>query len=279
MKHRSDNFFGIEENRPITIFILIGGADSFPNIVPYGYTSKGLGWVYPIGTHFIGKRIGCTSIFEPDSCYICEQIRELEEEVTALKQKTDEILTSDPDETHKMFQGVREPKEHIKRIRCQQKYAINVLVQGQDMPVIYGAPRSVAERIYEMFESALSDGINIFDPLQATSFTVSKTGDDGYTWYTVKPSPGPLAIITGERHEERIKKALLAGANFDDKYKLPTRAEQVAAWDTYINLPAQQQARRPVASPAEFTRQRDLLARLRRQLLASNSSPEDNKVR
>ena len=56
--------------------------------------------------------------------------------------------------------------------------------------------------------------------------------------------------------EERIKKALLAGTNFDEKYKSPTRTEQVTAWDAYLKSPAQQQAQQPVASNAESTRQK-----------------------
>jgi hypothetical protein len=51
----------------------------------------------------------------------------------------------------------------------------------------------------------------------------------------VTTSPRPESIITGKRRDERIKKALLAGANFDEKYKMPTRAEQVTTWDAYLN--------------------------------------------
>jgi hypothetical protein len=45
IKDRSDTFFRVEEGTPVTFFVLIGGADSFPDIAPGGYSSKGLGWV------------------------------------------------------------------------------------------------------------------------------------------------------------------------------------------------------------------------------------------
>jgi hypothetical protein len=108
IEHGSDNFLRIEENEPVTVFVLIGGADSLPDILPYGYTSKGLGWVHAIGTHFIGKRMSCTNISEPNSCYVCEQIKELEEKPTPLKQDADAAMRYDPDEGYKMVLQAQE---------------------------------------------------------------------------------------------------------------------------------------------------------------------------
>jgi gp32 DNA binding protein like len=247
IKGRSDHFLRIEENKPTTLFILVGGSDSFPDTAADGYSSKGI-WVHPIGTHFLGRRIGCTNLSNPNSCFICEQVRELEAKFTALKQDRDEVTKSDPDEGNKMLLQVQECEKQLQSIRCQERYAINVLVKGQDIPVVYEAPKSVAEPIYQMFETALTeDGFNIFDPLQAIAFTISKAGKGLATKYSVTPSPRPLSIITGERQDERIKKALLAAANFDEKYKIPTRTEQVTAWDAYRNTPTQHQAQSGVS--------------------------------
>jgi hypothetical protein len=252
IKGRSDNLFRIEENKPATFFILIGGADSFPDIAPDGYSSKGV-WVHPIRAHFLGK----TNICDPNGCYICEEIKELEANLAALKQETDETIRSDPEQGNDMLLQVREFEKQIQGISCQETYAINVLVKGQESPVVYEAPKSVAEPIYQIFETALTeDGINIFDPLRAPSFTISGTNRGHYIEYTVTTSPRPVPIINGERREERIKKAILAGTNLDDKYKFPTRTEQVTAWDAFINPPAQQEAQQPMASHAEWTREK-----------------------
>ena len=88
----------------------------------------------------------------------------------------------------------------------------------------------MAGPIDQMFETALDeDWINIFDPLQATAFTVTKVGKGLATKYTVSSSPRPGPIITGERRDERIKRALLAGTDLDEMYKVPSRTEQVIA--------------------------------------------------
>jgi hypothetical protein len=143
-------------------------------------------WVHPIRTHFFGK----TNICDPNSCYICEQIKELEANLAALKQETDEAISSDPEQGNDMVLQVREFEKQILGISCRETYAINVLVKGQESPVAYEAPKSVAEPIYQMFETALTeDGFNIFDPLRATAFTITKVGKGLATKYTVRPSP------------------------------------------------------------------------------------------
>jgi hypothetical protein len=257
IKGRNDKFLRLEENKPATFYTLVGGGDSFPDVVPDGYSSIGT-WIRPIGTHFLGKRIGCSNISEPNSCYICEQIKELEETLTALKQDRDRVMKTDPDEGDQMLLNVQEFEKQIQSIRCQEKYAFNCLVKGTDLPIVYEAPKSVVDPIYNMFLSALNeDGINIFDPMQSTAFTVTRVGKGLSTKYTVMPSPRPAAIITGEGREERIKKALLAGTNFDEMYKMPTRTEQVTAWDAYLKSPSTPTASAaPVASLAEVTRQK-----------------------
>lgn len=235
VKGRTGNFLRIEENRPITFFILVGGADSFPEIMPDGYSARSA-WILPIGTHYLEKRIGCRNISEPNSCFICEQIKELEEDLTALKQEKDEVMKSDSDEGDIMLLQAQELEKQIQSIRCQEKYAFNCLVKGTDLPMVYEAPKSVADPIYQMFLTALNeDGINILDPMQSTAFTVARIGKGLSTKYTITPSPRPAAIINGEKREERIKKALLAGTNFDELYKMPTRTEQVTAWTAYRN--------------------------------------------
>jgi hypothetical protein len=141
IKARSDTFFRVEESRPVTFFVLIGGADSFPDIAPGGYSSKGLGWVRPIGTHFLKKRIGCTNISDPNSCYICEQLKGLEEDLTVLKRDTDEVMRTDPDRGNEMLLKAQVFEKQIQGIRCQEKYAINILPKGQDIPLVYEHPR------------------------------------------------------------------------------------------------------------------------------------------
>jgi hypothetical protein len=236
VKARSDTFFRIEENKPTTFFVLTGGANSFPEIVTGGYSSKGLGWVHPIDTHFLNKRIVCTKISGPTGCFICDRLKGLEEDLAAFKQDTDEVTRTDPDKGNKMLLQAQDYEKQMQDIGCHQKYAINILVKGQDVPVTYEADKSLAKQINQMFETSLKeDGINIFDPLLATTFTVTKVGKGLAAKYTVIPSPRPEPIITGERQEERIKAALLAGINFDEMYTVHSRTEQIAAWDAFLH--------------------------------------------
>jgi len=253
---RKDSFFRIEENKPVTFFILAGGGEAFPDIKPEGYTTPGV-WVRPIGTHFIGKRISCTNISNPGSCYICEKIREWEEELSALKIQTEETMKKDSVKGEALLVQVGDWEKTIQQIRSQEKFAMNILVKGTDLPVIFEAPKSVAEPIYQMFDTSLQDdGINILEPLTATSFTVTKVGKGLTTKYTVTSSPRPLPIMSGHDKEERIKKALLAGVNLDEQYKLPMRSEQITAWENYLNPQAATQTaqKAPVAPPAALSR-------------------------
>jgi hypothetical protein len=191
---------------------------------------------HPIDTHFLKKRIVCTYISDPTSCYICERLKGLEEDLAALKQDTDEVTRTDPGRGNKMLSQAQDYEKQMQDIACHQKYAINILVKGQDVPVVYEADKRLAGQINQVFETSLKeDGINIFDPLLATAFTVTKIGKGLATKYTVIPSPRPEPIITGERQEERIKAALLAGIDFDEMYTVHSRTEQIAAWDALLH--------------------------------------------
>jgi hypothetical protein len=221
---RRDNFFKLESNRPVTFFVLLGE-----------FSSRGV-WIHPIATHFLGRRYSCSNITEPNSCYICEQLILLEEELASLKAECEEKQKSNPHEAASLVIQINEFEKRIQSARAQEKYAFNILVKGEEIPRIFEAPKSVAGPIVQVFETVLEEeNINIFDPVAATAFTVSKEGENLLTRYKVITAPRPVPILTGENREERIAKVISAGFNLDERYKLPSTDELRTAWTSYLN--------------------------------------------
>jgi hypothetical protein len=242
---RRDNFFKLEQNKPVTFYVLLSE-----------YSSRGV-WIHPIATHFLGRRYSCSNITEPNSCYICEQLLLLEEELGVLKQECEEKSKLIPAEAQALTIQINEFEKRIQSARAQEKYAFNILVKGEEVPRIFEAPKSVAGPIVQVFETVLEEeGINIFDPLASTAFTVSKEGENLLTRYKVITSPRPAPILTGEDRDARIAKVIAAGFNLDERYKLPTTTELRTAWENYLNGTEQQPQgqgqgyTRPAPSPA-----------------------------
>lgn len=228
VQDRKNQFFRIEENKPVTFFVLLN---------EHGYSTRGI-WCHPIATHFIGKRIGCTNVdsLSDNTCYVCEQIALLEENLQDLKQEADAALKDELPEGEILLVQAQNMEKTIQQIRSQQKWALNILVKGEEVPRILEAPKSVMDVLANTFESALKeDGINIFDPTQCTAFTVTKTGKSLNTKYAVVASPRPTSLVSGADRDERIARILKAGVNLDERYKLPTRTEQITVWDAYVN--------------------------------------------
>ena len=222
--NRRDNFFKLEANRPATFFVLLSE-----------YSSRGV-WIHPIATHFLGRRYSCSNITEANSCYICEQLLVLEEELASLKAECDEKAKSNPNEAAALGVQINEFEKRISSARAQEKYAFNILVKGEEIPRIFEAPKSVAGPIVQVFETVLEEeNINIFEPTAATAFTVTKEGENLLTRYKVITAPRPVPILTGENRDERIAKVIAAGFNLDERYKLPTADELRTAWDNYLN--------------------------------------------
>jgi hypothetical protein len=191
---RQSDYLTIEENKPVTFFVL-----------SEEYSSKGV-WVHPVGVHFVNKKqIVCSEVAEACPCLICEKIREMEK------------------------QGVPEPQ--IFRVRGPEKYAMNVVIKGESRSRVFLAPRTVAAEIVGAFESEIAKNVNIFDPLAATPWTVTRLKkSDGQTQYTVSAGLESFPILTGDNAEEKIAKILRSGANLDERFRLPTRSEQELAW-------------------------------------------------
>jgi hypothetical protein len=188
------DYLAIEPDKPVIFFVLCGE-----------YSAKGV-WVHPCGVHFINKRqIPCSEQEkEPAACFICEKIRELR------------------------AKGVAE--KDLFRYCAPIKYAMNVLVRGEQSPRVFLAPATVGEPIIRTWESGIKENINFFNPLLSVVFTVSRTAEAGKTSCTVDFGVEPIPIIAGDNIEERIAKILKGGANLDERFRLPTREEQETAW-------------------------------------------------
>ena len=66
---RQCDYLTIEENEPVTFFVLCGE-----------YSTKGV-WIHPVGVHFVNKKqIVCSEVAEAGPCFICEKIREMEKQ-------------------------------------------------------------------------------------------------------------------------------------------------------------------------------------------------------
>lgn len=222
--NRRDNFFRVESNKPVTFFVLLSE-----------YSSRGV-WIHPVATHFLGRRYSCSNVVEPNSCYICEQLAAMEEELVAMKHECEEVQKTEPLQAQQRAVQITEFEKRIQSARAQEKYAFNILVKGEETPRIFEAPKSVAGPIVQVFETVLEEeNINIFDPLAATAFTVTKEGENLLTRYKVLTAPRPTAILTGEDRDARIERVIQSGFNLDERYKIPTRAELVTAWESYLN--------------------------------------------
>ncbi len=192
IRERND-FLSIESNKPATFFVLCEE-----------FSSKGY-WIHPVGIHFINKRqIVCHEVAEAGSCFICDQIREMETK--------------------------GKPKSEIFPFRGPKKFAMNVLVKGEEAPRVFLAPKTVGEDICRTWEQALNQNINIFDPPASTAFTVTRTGQGRDTKYSVTTAPRSAPILTGPNVQARIAKLLRDAANLDQRFRLPNREEQEAAW-------------------------------------------------
>jgi hypothetical protein len=194
-------------------------------------------------------------VVEPNSCYICEQLAALEEELITMKHECEDKQKIAPLEAQQLAVQITEFEKRIQSARAQEKYAFNILVKGEEIPRIFEAPKSVAGPIVQVFETVLEEeNINIFDPLAATAFTVTKEGENLLTRYKVLTAPRPTAILTGEDRDARIERVIAAGFNLDERYKIPTRTELVTAWDNYLNGTPDQQSQSgsytPAAAPA-----------------------------
>jgi hypothetical protein len=102
------------------------------------------------------------------------------------------------------------------------KYAMNVMVIGEETSRIYLAPTRVGEDIINGFDS--------FDPLKSTAYTVTRSKVAGKTQHTVVADAEPVPILTGDNSAERIARILRAAANLNDRFRLPTLQEQKEAW-------------------------------------------------
>ena len=189
------DYLNIEENKPVTFFVLCEQ-----------YTSKGTVWFLPVGVHFVSKRqIVCAEVAEADPCFVCEKIREMEK------------------------QGV--PESEIFRVRGPRKYAMNVLVRGEQSPRVFLAPATVGTEIVATWEAALNEeNVNIFDSMASTAWTVTRTKEGRNTHYNTDFAVELVPIITGDNVEARITTILKSAANLDSRFRLPTREEQEAAW-------------------------------------------------
>jgi hypothetical protein len=189
----------IEENKPATFYVLCPEQGE--------YSSRGV-WVYACGVHFIRKaekQIVCSEIEEAGPCFICEKIREMK----ARGSKENDIF---------QFLG-------------SVKYAMNVLVRGEEKPRVFLAPGKVGEEIIRTWKAALDEeNLNIFDPLASTAWTVIRSKDGGKTRYEVDFEEIPAPIVTGDDVETRIARILKSAANLDQRFRLPTQKEQMSAW-------------------------------------------------
>jgi hypothetical protein len=189
----------LEDNKPITFFVLVPETGE--------YSKRGI-WVRPLGVHFIKGRgttaqIVCSKLEEPsEPCYICERISELK------------------------AQG-----KDVFKYLAPEKYAMNVLEQGEETPRVFLVPTAVGKEIIETFERCLNEeDINIFDPMKSTLWTVTRFKQEGITQHKTDFEVEPQPIITGDNVEERISRILRAAANLDLYYKRFTLQEQKDAW-------------------------------------------------
>jgi hypothetical protein len=189
--------FRIEEGKPETFFVL---ADE--------YSSKGL-WYHPVGVHYIkGKLIVSAEVAggEVGSCFIFERIREM--------------------------RAGGSPESEVFPYLAPEKYAMNILVQGEEVPRLWVVPTRVGLDIIHAWEDRMEEkpSVNIFDPFESTAYTVTLSKEAGRTQYTVVAAATPAPIVTGDNVEEKISRILRAGANLDYQFRVPALQDQRDAW-------------------------------------------------
>lgn len=110
---------------------------------------------------------------------------------------------------------------------------MNVLVRGEEVSRILLAPTQVGLDIIQAWEEQTFDAkpsVDIFDPLAATVWTVTRTKEAGKTHYLLAVDFKSSPIVTGDNAEGRIARILKSGANLDIRFRLPTLQEQKDAW-------------------------------------------------
>jgi hypothetical protein len=180
---RSD-WLVVEEGKPVTFFVLCEQ-----------YSSKGV-WFHPAAVHFDKKKMTvCSELPEMlGACPVCDRVRAMKAAGT-----------------------------NSFRIEASVKFAVNVLVRGEETPKVFLAPRTVAVEIIRAFEGMLEEKLNIFDPHASHGFTVNRSKANGRTVYEVDVALEPEPIIVGGDVEKRIERILKAGANLDQRFRVPTR--------------------------------------------------------
>jgi hypothetical protein len=186
LSERSNSMLTIEDNEPVTFFVLFGN-----------FSSSEFGVFHPVGLHYVHKQqIVCREIASAGVCSVCERIREMEK------------------------QGI--PESQIFPIRGPLKYAMNVLVEGELSPLIFLATKAVGEEIIGTSQTEYArDGVNVFDPAASWTWTVTRSKRDGRAHYEVDRNETPKPIVTGEKAEEKIEMILKMAANLDERFKVP----------------------------------------------------------
>lgn len=235
IKGRGGNFLRLEPEKPVVVQVLPGNESL---------------WFRQIGTHWLGKnKVNCAN---PDGegapCYICERIKEQQEELAAAKREHENDSPEDAAENEAVFAAV---EEAIRRISPRRAFAFNVLVRGEETPKVFEAPWMIFNAIYTMFNSAVNDyEIDITDPASSTPFTLLRTGSGkNGTRYTAVAAPKGVPLFKGPEAEEKIAVVLSKMQDLDEAYKCPEKTELVTAWNAYTNSGEEGATAKPEAAP------------------------------
>jgi hypothetical protein len=185
----------LEYGKPYSFFVLYGN-----------YSSEGPVWNYPVGIHFIKgivstARIVCTEVTKGTPCYICEQLAEM-----------------------------RARAENTYRFEGPAKYAMNILVRGEEIPRVFVAPATVAAEIRRVLMEGVEAGIDFLDPKASVAWSVIRSKQDGETRFTTTWADELEPIITGDDMEAHIERIIQSGVKLDQKFKLPGPGDATVAW-------------------------------------------------
>jgi hypothetical protein len=227
IKGRGGNFLRLDTDKPVVCHVLPG---------------KDRLWFRQIGTHWLGKaRVNCASPDGEGSCYICDMIKQLKEELAEARKEHEQDTPEEAAANEAVFAAV---EKQIEDISSRRAFAFNVLIRSKakgvdedETPKTFESPWMIFNTIYTMFNSAVNDyEIDITDPHESTPFTFVRTGSGkNGTRYSASPGPRGVPLFSGPGAEAKIEAVLSKMLDLDEHYKYPEKTALATAWNTYTN--------------------------------------------
>lgn len=138
---------------------------------------------------------------EPEDCRVCWWWQRFSKVNKDLIEGTD---AKDVEKKVKFFTAA------FRKLNLRRSFVMNVVHRGKkpedDKAVLYAAPQTVFNQIYELIEKNLEDGVYLLDEEEGFDITITREDKDNQTSYTVTAvlKARPIGEINGKRWQEAV---------------------------------------------------------------------------